>query len=195
MSESWSDILSKLRGDLTNLAMFIDSTRKGLDSIESTVKVGSEKFPEASHQLSAVTGDLENAANNIMNILEILMSEQDRVNELLRELGALNAPGGAGAERSGAVLKELSGINEKAKKEMMDIFTNLSFQDLTGQKLKKVISSLAVIEKKLFEMAFSFGFTNEKGEAASEGDALQGPTNPRPIDQSLVDKIMKELGT
>lgn len=194
---SWNDVLNKIRGELSNLAKFVDNTRKGLDNLESTVQVSSEKFPEASNQLSAVTGDLENAANNIMSILEGLMAEEDRANSLLNELKTW-AEGLEGNAKGLETIKELASINERSKKEMMDIFTNLSFQDLTGQKLKKVINSLATVEKKLLELALSFGFNTEearKANAKEPVDNLKGPMNAMPIDQDLVDKIMKELGT
>lgn len=200
MSEdNWNDVLNKIRGELANLAKFVDNTRKGIDNLELTVKVGSEKFPEASNQLNAVTGDLEKAADNIMTILEGLMAEQDRTNALLNSLSVWAATlDSANADKGQGFIKELGVINEKAKKEMMDIFTNMSFHDLSGQKLKKVIGSLAVVESKLLELALTFGFKGDAlGDAKEEphfDTSLQGPSNPMPIDQSVVDKIMKELG-
>ena len=74
MSGNLNEVLNKLREELSSLASFIDKTRQGIDNLETTVKIGSERFPEASNQLSAVTGELENAANKIMTILEGLMS-------------------------------------------------------------------------------------------------------------------------
>lgn len=193
MSGNWNDVLTKIREELASLAKFIDKTRQGIDSLETTVKVGSEKFPEASNQLAAVTGDLENAANNIMTILEGLMSEQDRTETLLNSLaewtGRDNADG-AGRE----FVKELQAINMKSKKDMMDIFANMSFQDLTGQKLKKVIGSLAVVESKLLDMALSFG-VEELAVKKRAGEEVEFKSAPEvPINQDIVDRLLKELG-
>lgn len=192
MSGNLNEVMSKLREELSSLASFIDKTRQGLDNLETTVKIGSEKFPEASNQLSAVTGDLENAANRIMTILEGLMSEQERADALLKKLSEWAAKSGApGCEDAVAGIKDLQTINVKARGEMMDIFANMSFQDITGQKLKKVIGSLAVVEKKLLEMALSFGL--ESIENPNRSGA--GITQPEmPINQDIVDRLLKELG-
>lgn len=192
MSGNWNEVINKLREELASLASFIDKTRQGIDNIETTVKVGSEKFPEASNQLSAVTGELENAANTIMTILEGLMSEQDRADTLLKNLSVWAQKAASEDREAGmALIGDLKGINVKTRSDMMDIFANMSFQDLTGQKLKKVIGSLAVVEKKLLEMALSFGL-----------DSIEGVTTPGrsvkaaevPINQDIVDRLLKELG-
>jgi chemotaxis regulatin CheY-phosphate phosphatase CheZ len=187
MSGNWNEVMNRLREELSSLAIFIDKTRQGIDTIETTVKV----VPEASNQLSAVTGELENAANVIMTILEGLMSEQDKADTLLKKVSEwAEKTGGADKEAGLAVISDLQAINVKTRSDMMDIFANMSFQDLTGQKLKKVIGSLAVVEKKLLEMALSFG-------VESLGDISTGSgtkTAELPINQDIVDRLLKELG-
>lgn len=192
MSGNWNEVLNKLREELASLASFIDKTRQGIDNIETTVKVGSEKFPEASNQLSAVTGELENAANVIMTILEGLMSEQDRADALLKKISDWAEKTNASDKEAGlAVINDLQAINVKTRSDMMDIFANMSFQDLTGQKLKKVIGSLAVVEKKLLEMALSFG-VDSIGDLSAKGAGTK--TAEMPINQDIVDRLLKELG-
>lgn len=189
MSGNFNEVMSKLREELSSLASFIDKTRQGIDNIETTVKVGSEKFPEASNQLSAVTGELENAANTIMTILEGLMTEQERADALLTRLGEWAEKSGEGKEAGLSLIGEIKAINAGSRSGMMDVFANMSFQDLTGQKLKKVIGSLAIVEKKLLEMAFSFGV-----DAADLKDRAGMKTAEMPINQDIVDRLLKELG-
>lgn len=192
MSGNLNEVLNKLREELSSLASFIDKTRQGIDNLETTVKIGSERFPEASNQLSAVTGDLENAANKIMTILEGLMSEQERADMVLKRLAEWAAKSGAtGVDEAQAGIKDLQSINVKARGEMMDIFASMSFQDLTGQKLKKVIGSLAVVEKKLLEMALSFGLDSIGNQETAGAGA---PKPEMPINQDIVDRLLKELG-
>jgi len=186
---NWNDVMSKIKEELSSLAQFVDKTRRGIDTLETTVKAGTERFPEASNQIAAVTGDLENAANNIMSILEGLMTEQERMHMVLASVTewARSLPEGA-SEKGRGFIKELTAVHEKTKTDLMDIFTNMSFHDLSGQKLKKVISSLAVVESKLLEMALSFGFD----------DAGKGHTDAakpeKPMNQDVVDRLLKELG-
>lgn len=194
----WNSVLSKLREELSSLAKFVDQTRQGIDTLETTVKISSQKFPEASTQLSAVTGDLENAANKIMTIVEGLMSDGDTTHGLLNELKAwAESLKGDGGAKGAAIIKKLDEMNAKSKNDMMEIFSNMSFQDLTGQKLKKVIGSLAVVESKLLELALNFGFNGDPAKQEQKTELLnelKGPTNNLPIDQDVVDRIMKELG-
>lgn len=201
MSENvnnWQSVLGKLREELSGLAKFVDQTRQGIDNLETTVKISSQKFPEASTQLNAVTGDLENAANKILTIVEGLMADGDTTHKLLNELKDWSATvKGDAAAKGAAIISKLEGLSAKSRNDMMEIFTNMSFQDLTGQKLKKVIGSLAVVESKLLELALNFGFNGDPandGQKAGLINELKGPANNLQVDQSVVDRIMKELG-
>src|SRR5574340_486323 len=196
MADNQFHILGKIKSELTSLARYIDQSRQGIDSLESTVKIGSEKFPEASSQLSSVTGDLENAANNIMCIVEGLLSEHDKMHALLESFSSWASKfNGDDGKRGIAMLRELSEINGRMKRDMMEIFSNLSFHDLSGQKLKKVIGTLATVEAKILEMAINFGFTEEKGNSTRLLNGLKVSSEKNPvIDQDVVDKILNELG-
>ncbi len=195
MGDNQFQILGKIKAELSSLARYVDQSRQGIDSLESTVKIGSEKFPEASSQLSSVTGDLENAANNIMCIVEGLLSEHDKMHTLLDSFSGWAAKFKDEDGKQGALmLKELSEINGRMKRDMMEIFSNLSFHDLSGQKLKKVIGTLATVEAKILEMAINFGFTNEKGGGNKLLNELKGTSEKKLIDQDIVDKILSELG-
>jgi chemotaxis protein CheZ len=192
MGDNQTHILSKLRTELTNLARYVDQSRQGIDSLESAVKIGSEKFPEASSQLSSVTGDLENAANNIMGIVEGLLSEHDRMRELLESFSHLVSKM---EEKQGSImLKELMGMNGRMKRDMMEIFSNLSFHDLSGQKLKNVIRTLATVEAKILEIAINFGFADEKRRSSKLLEGFKGASDKNLIDQDVVDRILSELG-
>ncbi|OGP21318.1 MAG: hypothetical protein A2054_07960 [Deltaproteobacteria bacterium GWA2_55_10] len=188
--KDWNVVMTKIKDELSGLAKFIDRTRQGLDSIETTVKMGTEKFPEASCQLSDVTGDLENAANKIMNTVEEHLSDQERTGALIKALEEWSANPSADPGKGAELAKELAAINAKGKESMMELFALMSFQDLTGQKLKKVIGSLDVVEKKLVEIALSFGI-DEAGLNASSEPRKAGNVV---INQDVVDKLLKELG-
>lgn len=192
--ENLSTTIAKIREEVSNLAVFVDMTRKGMDTIESTLTIGKEKFPEASSQISSVTGDLENAANNIMSILESLMQEQDRADVIIKGLLTW-ACGVQGGSDSCARITELASIHARSKNGMMEIFSNMSFHDLSGQKLRKVIRSLAVIESKLLEVAVNFDMADGRSDTEKSDllNKLKGSSEVKPINQDVVDQILKEL--
>lgn len=180
-------LLSKIREELSSLAMYVDGAKKGIENLETAVNISSEKFPEASQHLNAITGDLEDAANNIMNILEGLIEDGEKTHRLIAEVGKFaDALDGDARSVFAAKVKEVDMINNKMKSSMTDMFANLSFHDLSGQKVKKVVTALSTVEKKIFELAKDFGFgENELGKSKEQ----HAPA----IKQDAVDEIMSKL--
>lgn len=196
---SWDEALGRVKSELSVLVKFVDKTRNGLDSLQSTVKISSEKFPEASKQISSVAGEIESAANNIITLLESMMLEQEKAQYLIKSLTAW--VGSIPLDDKPKVveaLAQLDGINTRQKRNLMEIFTNLSFQDLTGQKLRKVIVSLSMIETKLLELALIFDFNDtikkeDKKVMLTELKETHA-AEPMRLNQDVVDKILRELG-
>ncbi|MBI5886833.1 MAG: protein phosphatase CheZ [Deltaproteobacteria bacterium] len=195
----WNDALTRVKTELSVLVKFVDKTRNGLDSLQSTVKISSEKFPEASRQITSVAGEIESAANNIITLLESMMLEQEKAQYLIKSLSTwIKGVPLDDKPKVTEALSQLDGINTRQKRDLMEIFTNLSFQDLTGQKLKKVIASLSIIESKLLELALTFDFGDsirkeDKKEMLNELKETHA-AEPMRLNQDVVDKILKELG-
>lgn len=196
---NWDDALGRVKSELSVLVKFVDKTRNGLDSLQSTVKISSEKFPEASKQISSVAGEIESAANNIITLLESMMLEQEKAQYLIKSLttwvGSIPLDD---KPKVVEALSQLDGINTRQKRNLMEIFTNLSFQDLTGQKLRKVIVSLSMIETKLLELALIFDFNDtikkeDKKVMLTELKETHA-AEPMRLNQDVVDKILRELG-
>lgn len=194
----WNDALKKIKDELAMLVKFVDKTRNGLDSLQSAVKIGSEKFPEASRQITSVAGEIESAANNIIVLLESMMLEQEKTQYLIKSLVGWIAPMSIkDKDKVTEALTQLDRINTSQKRDLMEIFTNLSFQDLTGQKLKKVIVSLSMIESKLLELALTFDFTDsikKEDKKVMLNELKETHAEPMKLNQDVVDKILKELG-
>ena len=189
---NWELLLGKIRGELSNLAEFVDDTMHNLDTLVHTVKVGSEKFPEASDQLQTVTGDLESAANNIMTLLESLIDENEKAGGLISELKTVTGKlEGADAEKAAKLVEELDGMNSDSKDSMMEMFSHMSFHDLSGQKLKKVMTSLGQVETKLKTLAEKFGVPLTTVDKKAVGDETEAAES---LDQDVVDKLLAELG-
>ncbi len=186
-----NELMEKIRSDFSHLAGYIEMARSGVESLEGAVRAGSEKFPEASSHLNTVTNELESAANSIMTIVEGLMEGEDRSASLLGSLAGMMS-GLPDNDRAGAlsIISELSSINSKAKTGMMDMFASLSFHDLSGQKLMKVVAALAAVEVKLNGLAESFGF-KDIARPPSGGAPANGQAG---YSQSAVDELIQELG-
>lgn len=156
-----------------------------------------ELFDEASKQLDEVLRTTEEATNEILGIVEKQQDLQPEANELI-ELASKNALTESQAKR----LAELKlGVDD----DLIKILTALSFQDLTGQRIKKIITTLEKIESAAYNLFMSTGLavkahkqesqqevTKIKEETNQVVSELKGPT--RDTDQKDVDNLLAELG-
>lgn len=197
-NDKWSEVVINLKSELSQLARYVDKTRKGMADVELTVKAGAERMPEASEELSGVTGELEKAAHRIMSILEGVTAEQEKTDDMLKKLSAWaqSLPEEHGGEGV-ALVSTLISSNDVVKANMTDILMTLSFQDLTGQKLKKIMSRLTEVETRILEMALSFGLQTDVEESVKEEkeEMLKElkDTAPADLTQDMVDKILQGL--
>jgi chemotaxis protein CheZ len=84
----------------------------------------------------------------------------------------------------------------KLQNAVTRIYEACSFQDITGQRITKVVTTLKVIEEKVAHIISTFGTsTDGKGRTASaitsDADLLNGPQLPaHAMDQSDIDKLL-----
>jgi chemotaxis regulatin CheY-phosphate phosphatase CheZ len=78
------------------------------------------------------------------------------------------------------------------------MLASLSFQDFTGQKLKKVIVTLEDVEKKLLEFILLFGVKLDGGENEVKKEEmikrLTDESHSLDLKQDVVDEIFQDLG-
>lgn len=163
-----------------------------------------ELISEASDQLDAILRSTEDATVRIMDIVE-------QHQEMVTASGELLAAFRTGGARKDAV-EELIRQNDAHQAHLLEIMTALSFQDLTGQRIKKIIQALKRIEEIVFSVYVSTGLKVRRHEQAPERDAveidqeaektvqalkggtseLKGPQEAS--NQSDVDDLLKQLG-
>ena len=154
-------------------------------------------FNEASKQLDEIMATTEEAASHILNIIEKQQEVAPENAELIR----------LASERklNRKEIDRLFELNDLIDEDLTDILTALSFQDLTGQRIKKIITTLKTIESKVFELFMSTGLAmrahaKEPGkdmetiqtEAKRKASELKGPTLD--ANQKDVDDLLAELG-
>ncbi len=141
---------------LKRLADFIERTKAEIAAIRPD-DVKREHLPKATDELDAIVGATAGATNSIMDAAEVFT-----------ELSSRMSP-----EDS-----------EKAMNAVTSIYEACSFQDITGQRITKVVKTLKVIEARLEQMVASAdldgGITAARIADAPTGDAalLNGPALP-----------------
>ena len=154
-------------------------------------------FNEASHQLDEVLTTTQEATESIMDVVEVQIERQKEAAVLLEAIRA-----GAGVERA---LDRMVQINAALGEGLVEILTTLGFQDLTGQRIKKIIEALRTIESTVVELYLSTGLLIRAREEAPEKDISQIEAETRQVvselkgpqrgaSQENVDDLLAQLG-
>lgn len=138
--------LAILRDELNGIGHLIAETRSEIAGLQPSGFAHSH-LVSASDELDAVVGATERAAVEIMVAAERSQEAAQR----LRNLPGLSPD----------MLRELDIVETAA----LDVFMACSFQDLTGQRIRKVVGALAYIEKRV--IALTVLWRNVPGESAA----------------------------
>lgn len=118
---------------------------------------------EASGHLDEALKATEQAAMEIMDSVEKCQSMQEESAQLLRVVDE-------GGATSAHVLR-LRELNTALGAALAGIFAKLSFQDLAGQRIKKVLATLASMEQRVLDLYLSSGLVMAAAEQKPGTDA------------------------
>lgn len=157
----------------------------------------SQLFQEASTQLDEILNATEQATEQIMDIVE---RHQD-----LQAQSAYMLAGLRKTRKSNPAIQQLIEINDALGQNLIEIMTALSFQDLTGQRIKRIVSALKTIEGTVFELYLSTGLQIKARAESPDADLdtlqqqsrqkvskLKGPQTE--ASQESVDELLAQLG-
>ncbi|MFT4075907.1 MAG: protein phosphatase CheZ [Asticcacaulis sp.] len=139
--------------------------------------ISQERIPTAGAELEAITRDTENATHNIMNSAEAMM--------------------GFSVDQFGG---DANAYKAAVDDEVMKIFEACSFQDITGQRVSKVVNVLKQIEERVGRLANTLGIedgapremTAEEKRAHDlllNGPAIGGPETKQDAIDAMFDSF------
>ncbi|MEQ9639512.1 MAG: protein phosphatase CheZ [Alphaproteobacteria bacterium] len=167
MQRYFASIDGAIYGEFRLLSERIKTARNEIADLRPT-ELSQERIPRAGKELEAIVHSTEEASGTIMDAAETIMS------------------GDASDEGYGDMVQE----------NCLRIFEACSFQDLTGQRISKVVDTLTFIENRLAHMSQEWsGELKEADAAAPEGDKalLNGPAlQGEGIDQNEVDALLND---
>lgn len=120
-------------------------------------------FQEATNQLQEVIETTEKAT---MTIIEIVERDLNLQAELADAIATVRADGATEDN-----LARLDDLNNKIGDDLTNLMTSMSFQDLTGQRIKKVVNALQKIEKSVVDLYVSSGLIMDGVEKDPAKDA------------------------
>ena len=152
------------------LSEYISNARTEIAALQPG-NLETDRIPRAGMELDAIVQQTEEATNTIMAAAEEIM---------------------------GADTSDAEAYQALVQDAIMRIFEACSFQDITGQRISKVVQTLAHIETRVAELRDLLGVTEDDIAAARaedsddpDKDLLRGPAlQGEGIDQSEVDALM-----
>ncbi|MFZ5861411.1 MAG: protein phosphatase CheZ [Nitrospirota bacterium] len=196
-NEFVTKVNGRIYGELGGLAQHLNKMMKALQSIECPMHLTASELPKAADQLTDLTKFTEEATHRILGYTEQVMGNHDVMAE---ELASLRAAFGLPQDRAALerVAVKLESLVQENRKVLMDLFTSLEFQDLTGQRLKKIASGLQGVQSRILKLLIIFGMKECGSDADScRQEALLAKleaTSRTTVKQDVVDDMLKEFG-
>lgn len=152
----FSALDTSIRDEFQDIAGFIAKARDEIGGLRPN-DIQQNRIPKAGEELEAIVRDTEKATENIMTMAEDVMAlDPDDAN-----------------------------YSADVMDRMMVIIEACSFQDLTGQRVQKIVSTLAHIEERISKFAEAMGVDEAPVELSAEeqraqdlllnGPAINGP--------------------
>lgn len=138
-----SSLNHRLYADIEALASYINSVKADIAEIKAD-KINSEHLPEASDQLNAIVGGTERATHDIIEAIE-------SIEELAQKMDPK--------------------LSAQVTEAVTRVYEACGFQDITGQRVAKVVQALQHVEAKVGALLQAFG---------EEGGARARETAPEP---------------
>jgi chemotaxis protein CheZ len=172
-----------MRTEIIALARSIEDTKVEIAKLRDQRPEG-DRLTDMAHELDAIVDATEGATNGILDITETITT-------LVSEIQAHNSDG---------YVRQLA---DDIQENLLSVFEHCNFQDLTGQRISKVVNAMKFIEDRLdrmmdiwgredFETAASRARTDDSARARDDRDShlLNGPqTKEKGISQDEIDAL------
>ncbi len=187
----------KLYAELGELAKFVDTAMRKLAEVGTPMLHSSAQLPQAATHLQDLNRMTEEGTHEVMRLTELIQDSQSCLQKDLAKakdvLMAMDC--NSMAER----LKLASDTLADNDKHLVEIMTALSFQDLVAQRVKKLVTILDDVQRKLMELVIVFGIEHKQSEPQQSGKADEmlkqlEASKTTAIKQDLADDILSEFG-
>ena len=198
-SDLTTKVNGRLYGELGDLVKYLNGMMKTVESVGSPMSTAIQELPNATDQLADVSRLTEEGTHRVLTYAEQMMQHHDQMSGNVGSLEKEIAENFPQREVLHKQVSEMGLLLDQDKKLLMDLMGALEFQDLAGQRLKKIGTVLQELQSRILKLMVVFGVTvqgtamtthkkevlNELEEASAKSESLN---------QNLVDNILKEFG-
>ena len=171
--------LDLLHAEILNLFNYIQRVRKEVAAI-TRVDEGNGRFDNMSDQLDAIVQATAEATNSIMEIVEQNSDTLQKIRDKTED-------------------PEIRALLDEVENNSSNIFEACTFQDITGQRINKVVSTLTFIEERLASLKDTWGpqvadliaEADDEEEDDDDRRLLNGPAlSGEGIQQDDIDRLL-----
>lgn len=202
-SEFYRQVNDEMRLGLRGIYQEISSASAPAQGDSVDTGATQKLFKDTTRQIEEIMQTTLEATEKIMNTVENLLKQQEEAGSIIATLDA--------DPKTEAALAKLDALNQSLEQSLTNIITDLSFQDLTGQRLKKVVAAITSIRETVFDLYVSTGLMLKSREEEPEKDLtliaeeshrkvkeikdseLKGPSQDG-ASQNEVDDLLASLG-
>jgi chemotaxis protein CheZ len=165
------------------------------------LQAAADGLPDARSRLSYMAKKTGDAANKVLNSVDMAKEEHQRISSETRRIGQAFIKDPVKAVASGAVLNfvgDVEAATDRIDRHLTDIMMAQDFHDLTGQVVAKVVALASDLEDSLVKLLVQAAPPEQAQRV--ESALLHGPVvNPEGrtdvvADQSEVDDLLASLG-
>jgi chemotaxis protein CheZ len=164
-SEFLRQVNEEMRTGLRGIYREISSASGENGSSDEEAGKTQKLFSDATRQLEEIMRTTLEATEKIMATVEELLSQQEEAGGIIASLET--------DEKQQGALARLDTLNQSLEASLTNIITDLSFQDLTGQRLKKVVGAISSIRETVFDLYVSTGLMMKTREETPEKDLAE----------------------
>jgi chemotaxis protein CheZ len=154
-----SEVNLKVYAELEGLAKYILAAKREIAALRPDV-ITSEHLPKATDELDAIVGSTEEATNGILQAMELL---------------------------EGLTAQMPADVAEQVTSAVTQVYESCNFQDITGQRITKIVKTLKHIEDRVEALVAAFGddiqkyregHPSEEPKKTTDEKLLNGPQLP-----------------
>lgn len=176
--------------ELFYIAEYFSNAIKRLKTISSAVEDAYEDLPGFENVIQSVINDSKEASENVLECVDNINFNTDDIKENLSALKKYAVNGD---------FTKISGLIDRLKDKALagqdisfDIIASLEFQDITKQKIDKLIKIIYDLQERLTHLVIMLGIKDRKIDIETL-EKLKTKENLME-NQSLVDELLKEFG-
>ncbi|MCA1932203.1 MAG: protein phosphatase CheZ, partial [Calditerrivibrio sp.] len=174
------DISIDVKGELGEIIRLIKSTKEKVDSLEPGLELSSQNVPNVTKTLEYVNSTTEEATANLIQYCDDLTSIYSELSEHFREVEKYIENGNK--EMTLDKIGMIDSLVSKAEEIGFNILQALEFQDITEQKINRVIKNVEEIGARLGAI---LGYVVASGSIVDEAGASS---------QDDIDKLLSDFG-